>query len=228
MSLQENYQKLILELPTDVHLLVVSKNRSVQDIEVLYHLGQRHFGENRAQELMEKAQTLKHLSDIQWHMIGSLQTNKLKKILQIENLFAIHSVDRYSLVEAITKEDNTLKRNSLIALFWELNISGDKSKQGFSDLNSEVVLHMKRISNSKNFYNAGLMCMGTLDDDVALSKTKKIFQQLHNIKTDILRSQDLNQVFPKGVLLSMGMSHDYKIAISAGSQWIRVGSKLFA
>lgn len=224
MSLIDHYQRLKQNIPQHVQLLVVSKKQSIADIETLYHLGQRDFGENRIQELSEKNQLTMHLSELRWHMIGQIQSNKIRKLLSINRLVAIHSVDRLKLIDDLIKNQDCIKQKTKIALFWEINLSKDKSKHGFTEI-AELRKSLEVAPLLEKFYYQGLMCMGPLEDDTSLTKTKIVFQEMQLLKN--LWQKELSAIFINGLQLSMGMSHDYVEAIRFGSNCVRIGSSIF-
>ncbi len=224
MSLIDNFHNLKKSIPSHIKLIVVSKNRPISAIEELYNAGQRDFGENKIQELLEKDQQTLHLKDLRWHMIGHIQINKLKRLLSLQRLCAIHSVDREDLVQALGNYQGDLSQTHGIGLFWELNLSLDQTKYGF--INQEQVRQgLLYFEKSPKIFNQGLMCMGPSVDDEHLTKTRKVFKEMNTIKNEW--SQELGDLFPQGIKLSMGMSNDYKLAIEFNSDYLRVGSKLF-
>lgn len=223
MSLKDNYQKIKQSLPVSVHLLVVSKNQTVASIETLYHLGQRDFGENRLQELVEKDQQTEHLPEINWHMIGPIQSNKIKKLISIKRLKAIHSIDRLEMITLLVKHQDRVQATDPIALFWEMNLSGESNKHGFLDP-EELKKVLLSLPPLEKFYHQGLMCIGAVDDE-DLKKTNVIFSKMFELKNKW--QIELKQLWSKGLELSMGMSHDYVQAIKFGSDWVRVGSSIF-
>lgn len=227
MSLSQNLENIQHTLPAHVRLIVVSKNQSVGAIEELYHAGQRDFGENKIQELYEKDQATQHLSDIRWHMIGHIQTNKLKKLLSISRLQNIHSVDREELLHQLEKLQSSISNPGRIGLFWEINLTKDNTKYGFKSLEAVKSL-LGQYSRLPKFYYQGFMCMGPSQDDEHLTQTQQIFYTMKEVKDSWTKDAFYKTFFPFGIHLSMGMSHDYVLAIQAGSDNIRVGSKVFS
>jgi PLP dependent protein len=215
LQLKEDYLKVVVrvksaELPSKpVVLIAVSKTKSVEEIECLYNLGQRDFGENYAQELVEKAEyfSKKGFSDIRWHMIGHLQTNKVKKLLPI--IFAIHTVDRMGLAKEIEKECIKQKIKT-VPIFIEVNIDGEAEKSGV--LPGMVQGLMVEIQQFEHLSILGLM--GIPDPN---KNTQLAFRELSTISNKL------------GVadFLSMGMSSDFEAAIKEGATHIRVGSLIF-
>lgn len=206
MTLESRWRGVLNEIEgTRAKLLVVSKTHPADEIRTLYQLGQRDFGENRVQELEEKAQQLADLRELRWHLIGHLQSNKIPKLNKIPNLVAIHSVDDRALAEKLLKG---LVRP--IDLFLQVNTSHEVEKSGFEDfdqLASVVELVKPR----------GLMTMGTLRTDDQTGEARRCFQLLRHWR---------DRLDPR-LELSMGMSGDYPIAVAEGADWVRVGSKIF-
>ena len=192
--------------------VAVSKTKPKEDIEKIYNLGHRDFGENKVQELEYKYNNLPQ--DINWHMIGHLQSNKVRKVIPIVSL--IHSVDSLKLLKVINKESKKFDKvtNCLI----QVNISKESSKYGFKE--SELgFLNQESMSEYQNIKFKGLMGMASFTDKESIIKNE--FNNLKNIYNNIRKEiDDFN-------ILSMGMSNDYKIALKSGSNMIRVGSKIF-
>ena len=192
--------------------VAVSKTKPKEDIEKIYNLGHRDFGENKVQELEYKYNNLPQ--DINWHMIGHLQSNKVRKVIPIVSL--IHSVDSLKLLKVINKESKKFDKvtNCLI----QVNISKESSKYGFKE--SELgFLNQESMSEYQNIKFKGLMGMASFTDSESIIKNE--FNNLKNIYNNIRKEiDDFN-------ILSMGMSNDYKIALENGSNMIRVGSKIF-
>ncbi len=192
--------------------VAVSKTKPKEDIEKIYNLGHRDFGENKVQELEYKFNNLPQ--DINWHMIGHLQSNKVRKVIPIVSL--IHSVDSLKLLKVINKESKKFDKvtNCLI----QVNISKESSKYGFEDRELDF-LNQETINEYKNIKFKGLMGMASFTKDESIIKNE--FNNLKNIYDNIRKEiDDFN-------ILSMGMSNDYKIALESGSNMIRVGSKIF-
>ena len=192
--------------------VAVSKTKPKEDIEKIYNLGHRDFGENKVQELEYKYNNLPQ--DINWHMIGHLQSNKVRKVIPIVSL--IHSVDSHKLLKVINKESKKFDKvtNCLI----QVNISKESSKYGFKE-NELGFLNQESMSEYQNIKFKGLMGMASFTDSESIIKNE--FNNLKNIYNNIRKEiDDFN-------ILSMGMSNDYKIALVSGSNMIRVGSKIF-
>ena len=209
MPIARNLKAIQISLPKEVTLVAVSKTKSNTDILEAYHAAQRIFGENKAQELALKAEELP--KDISWHMIGHLQTNKVKFIAPFTSL--IHGVDSIKLLKEINKR--AAQNNRTIDCLLQVHIATESTKFGFLLTEVEQV-----ITESKTFENiriVGLMGMATFTDD-----TQQITQEFKNLST-VFQSIKSTQI----TILSMGMSGDYKIAIEQGSTMVRVGSAIF-
>lgn len=192
--------------------VAVSKTKPIKDIEKIYNLGHKDFGENKVQELELKHSNLP--KDIKWHMIGHLQTNKVKKVIPLVSL--IHSVDSLKLLKTINKESK--KINKITDCLIQINISNEDSKYGFSEDQIDF-LNKNSLNEYQNIRIRGLMGMASFSNDK--SKVEKEFDFLKGIfdsKKKKLSDFDI---------LSMGMSNDYEIALEAGSNMIRIGSKIF-
>ena len=192
--------------------IAVSKTKPTEDILKIYNLGHKDFGENKVQELEIKHSILP--KDINWHMIGHLQTNKVKKIVPFISL--IHSVDSIKLLKVINKESK--KINKITKCLIQVNISNEENKYGFkfSDLN---FLNSDFLNDYKNIELIGLMGMASYSSNKL--DIQKEFNSLNN------KYMDLKNDLSSFSILSMGMSNDYELALSEGSNMIRVGSKIF-
>jgi len=198
-------------------IVAISKTKPKEDIEAAYAVGQRIFGENRAQELEEKAAVLP--KDIQWHMVGNLQSNKVKYIAPFVDL--IHSVDKLSLLKEINKRAR--QNNRVIDVLLQMYIADEESKSGLNEEDLKALLESKAYHSFENIRVVGMMGMATLTDNKA--QIKKEFSHLKDIFDNTKASyfsEDSNFS-----ILSMGMSGDYKIALDCGSNMIRVGSAIF-
>lgn len=214
MSLVENFLNVKNQIPDYVTLIVVSKMQSVEKIKQIYDVGQRNFGENKVQELLVKKNELP--SDINWHLIGHLQTNKVKQIIDFVAL--IHSVDSIKLVEEIQLQAE--KKDIKIQILLQVKIAKEEEKYGFSKdellkLNEENYFYSK----FPNIIFKGLMGMATFTDN-----QNQIQQEFSTLKTIF---DTLKPNFKDFSILSMGMSGDYALAIQNGSTMIRVGSIIF-
>jgi PLP dependent protein len=217
MNIKNNLNNLRQTLPADCRLIAVSKTQPVEAIEEAYAAGQRVFGENKAQEMVPKYEILP--KDIEWHMIGHLQSNKVKYIAPFVHL--IHSVDSFKLLEEINKQGVRCERK--INCLLQVHIATEETKFGFSAIELKDLIQSGKLSALGSVQIAGLMGMASFTDDKEL--IRKEFQQLHSIFESLKTSPLPGNVQMKE--LSMGMSGDYPIAIEEGSTMIRVGTAIF-
>lgn len=213
MSIKENLIKIKSTLPEHVTLVAVSKTKPVRDLMEAYHAGQRVFGENKIQEMTEKHEQMPN--DIEWHMIGHVQSNKVKYMASFVRL--IHGVDNLKLLKEINKQAK--KHNRVIDCLLQIKIAEEDSKFGMSFQDASDIMASKVFSELKNIKIVGVMGMATFTDDE--NQIKKEFSFLKSI-FDKFRIQ--NSEFR---IISMGMSGDYELAIACGSNMIRVGSSIF-
>lgn len=207
------YAALQNAIPTSVTMVAVSKTKPVEDIQELYHLGQRDFGENYVQELVEKQTQLP--SDIRWHFIGHLQSNKVKYIVPFVHL--IHGVDSLKLLKEINKQAAKIGR--VINCLLQVHIASEETKFGFDEAELKALGNLDELANIKV---VGLMGMASFSDDLDL--VAKEFAGLKQLFDEMNKGfADDNQLS----ILSMGMSSDYQLAINQGSNMIRIGSLLF-
>ena len=211
MSIEKQISMIKNEIKDKADLVAVSKTRSIQEIQEAYNSGQLKFGENRVQEIVDKQSKLPN--NIEWHMIGHLQKNKVKYIAKFINL--IHSVDRISLAKEIDK--HAKKENRRIDCLIQLKISKEESKFGLQI--EDFKNFYESSQNYKNLNIIGLMGMASFTDDNEL--IDKEFKKIKTIYDDMVLIDSRFKV------LSIGMSDDYNIAIENGSNMIRVGSKIF-
>lgn len=212
MSIKENYKKIKDQLTADIQLVAVSKTHPVSAIQEAYDLGQRVFGENKVQELMEKAPLLPQ--DIQWHLIGHLQTNKVKYIAPF--IDTIQSVDSEKLLAEINKE--AAKNNRSIKVLLQAKIAAEESKFGLEISEAKAIFQQYIDGDFPNVEITGLMGMATFTDNE--QQIRKEFLTLKAL------FDELNQLKPLKTL-SMGMSDDFPIAIECGANSVRVGSAIF-
>lgn len=199
---------------SDVTLICVTKTMPVEDLREAYDAGQRSFGENRVQEINDKFPQLP--SDIQWHMIGHLQRNKVKYLM--DKAVMIHSVDSASLAAAISKE--AVKAGRVMDILLEVNAAGEESKFGLGY--GDVLPLVKEISTLPGIHICGLMTVAPYTDD---PETNRIFfKKLRELSVDIDR-QSIDNVSMN--ILSMGMTGDFEVAIEEGATHIRVGTAIF-
>ncbi len=212
MSLKENHQNLQKNIPAPVTLVAVSKTKPVADLEQVYEAGCRHFGENKPQEMLLKYETLP--KDINWHMIGHLQSNKAKTIVPF--VYLIHSVDSLKLLQVI---DNEAKKNNKIQnCLLQIFIAKEETKFGLSENELEEILQIIDNQTLKNISIMGFMGMASFTDDQ--TQIKQEFQTLKALFDKYQQKYALK-------VLSMGMSGDYALAIQEGSTMVRVGSAIF-
>ena len=218
MSIAENLLSIKNNLPEKVTLVAVSKTKPVADLMEAYNAGQRIFGENKIQEMTEKWEEMP--KDIQWHMIGHVQTNKVKFMAEYVSL--IHGVDSLKLLQEINKQAQ--KHNCVIDCLLQMHIAEEETKFGLDEEELNEILDF--VQNKKeeltNIRIVGLMGMATFTDNQ--EQIKKEFSHLKSIfeKTNQLLTSNFQLL-----TLSMGMSGDYKLAIECGSTMIRVGSSIF-
>ena len=197
-------------IPENVNIIAVSKTKPVEKIKQIYDLGHKDFGENKVQELVKKHEELPE--DINWHLIGKLQRNKVKYIAPFIHL--IHSVDSEKLLSQINKEAE--KNNRIINVLLQIKISNDPLKTGFDFSVLEIMFSSDSFLKYKFINVLGFMGMGSIDH----SKNKEEFKKISNYFNEIKKTYDLKY-------LSLGMSNDYKLAIKYNSNMIRIGSLIF-
>lgn len=213
------YQQLTEELaPQQVTLVAVSKIKPASDIQALYDLGQRDFGENYVQEVVDKQGVLPQ--DIRWHFIGHLQSNKVKYIAPFVHL--IHGVDSEKLLSEINKQGK--KHNRVIDCLLQIHIAQEETKFGLDEqeLDALIVKTNTDATAWSNIRIKGLMGMASFSED--MNKVRAEFQQLKQLYS---KHSQLNSAACRFTTLSMGMSGDYKMAIEEGSNMVRIGSLLF-
>lgn len=215
MDIAQHIQELQASLPQGVTLVAVSKFHPVEALQEAYQAGQRVFGESRAQELVAKQLVLP--KDIEWHFIGPLQTNKVKDIAPFISL--IHSVDSLKLLNEIEKQ--AAKHERIIRVLLEIHVAAEETKHGFTP--NECRELVNQLPELPHVQICGIMGMATLTDDESL--IRKEFHTLHALFTELKETVFCqSEAFS---ILSMGMSHDYKLAIEEGSNMIRVGTYIF-
>ncbi|GAB1415218.1 YggS family pyridoxal phosphate-dependent enzyme [Paludibacter sp.] len=217
MSVSNNLVTIRTNIPSNVKLVCVTKFHSDDTIMEAYNVGERIFGESRVQELIEKHERLP--SDIHWHFIGHLQTNKVKYIAPFVEL--IHGVDSIKLLNEIDKQ--ALKNNKIINCLLQVHIADEETKFGFSPDEIMNLFQTNNLDNYPNIKICGLMGMATFTEDIQQVKEefKSLKSLFEKIKLDFLADDvDFKEI-------SMGMSDDYKIAIEEGSTMVRIGSSIF-
>ena len=213
MSIASNILQIISNIPEHVTLVAVSKTKPNEDILEAYQSGQRIFGENKVQELTDKYESLP--KDIKWHMIGHLQSNKVKYIAPFVSL--IHGVDSFKLLQEINKR--ALQNNRKINCLLQIHIAQEETKFGFSESEVIQLLSSEEFKTLENINIAGLMGMATFTDNENQIKNEFNFLKQLFKKLSVQHSQLKT--------ISMGMSGDYQLAIECGSTMIRVGSSIF-
>lgn len=198
----------------DITLVAVSKTKPVEMLQEVYDLGIRDFGENYVQELVDKVDKLPN--DIRWHMIGHLQTNKIKYI--IDKVYVIHSVDTLHLAEAISKE--AVKRNLTIKILLEVNVANEETKFGLTKDN--LLDNYKEIMNLPNIDICGLMTSAPYVEN--MEDNRQYFVELRSLMIDL---KDKGLYNKDNYYLSMGMTGDYPVAVEEGATFVRVGTGIF-
>lgn len=205
-------------------LVAVSKYSPVEDVALAYSLGQMDFGENRVADLAAKASNFQfnQRQNVRWHFIGTLQTNKVKELMKIPNLWAIHSVSSKKLLEEILRREGEFQGPEL-NLFFQLNTSKEEEKSGF-DTVEEIAEAIEFLLTKKksNLICRGLMTMGSIREENFEEAARKSFHELREARDYLAEKFNL-----KDLKLSMGMSQDYKIALEEGADYVRVGSLIF-
>ncbi|GLB51222.1 YggS family pyridoxal phosphate enzyme [Neptunitalea chrysea] len=216
MQIQENLKDIKSTLPEQVTLVAVSKTKPIADLQEAYDAGQRIFGENKIQEMTEKWEVLP--KNIEWHMIGHVQTNKVKYMAPYVSL--IHGVDSFKLLKEINKQAK--KNDRVISCLLQIHIAEEDTKFGFSEEELMETLALEEFSLLSHVKVVGLMAMATFTENEEqiereFSSLKKLFDKLKNTTTLNIEMK----------VLSMGMSGDYKVAIKNGSTMVRIGSSIF-
>lgn len=212
MSIQENYHKIKAQIPENVELVAVSKFHPVEKIKEVYDCGQKVFGENKVQELLTKVNELP--ADIQWHLIGHLQTNKVKYIAPF--IDTIQSIDSEKLLLEINKE--AVKNNRKIKVLLQVKIAEEETKYGLEISEAKEIFSNYLENQYPNIEILGLMGMATFTDNK--NQVKSEFLVLKSLFDEL-------STFKKLETLSMGMSDDFKLAIECGSTSVRIGSAIF-
>ncbi|MCR8669179.1 YggS family pyridoxal phosphate-dependent enzyme [Aestuariibaculum sp. M13] len=216
MSIPQNLNHIKSDLPAHVTLVAVSKTKPVPDLMEAYNAGQRIFGENKIQEMVEKHEVMP--KDIQWHMIGHVQRNKVKYMASFVNL--IHGVDNFKLLNEINRQAARYRR--AINCLLQIKIAEEDSKFGMTTAEASEILQSDDFSELQNIKIVGVMGMATFTDNETqikqeFTKLKETFDELKAIETPNCKLETI----------SMGMSGDYKLAIDCGSTMVRVGSSIF-
>ena len=216
MKIKKNLQSILSKIPDNVTLVAVTKTKPLSDIMEAYQAGQRHFGENKIQEMVDKFDQLP--TDIEWHMIGHVQRNKVKFMAHFVSL--IHGVDNFKLLKEINKQAE--KHNRIIDCLLQIKIASEDSKFGMTSEAAADILQSEEFSELKNISIKGVMGMATFTDDT--NQIKKEFKFLKQVFDNLKKAQTNNSQLKT---ISMGMSGDFHLAIECGSNMIRVGSSIF-
>jgi len=216
MSIAQNLLKIKSSLPSTVTLVAVSKTKPIPDLMEAYDAGQRIFGENKIQEMAEKWEQMP--KDIEWHMIGHVQTNKVKFMMPFVSL--IHGVDSLKLLEEINKQAK--KNNRIIDCLLQIHIAEEETKFGLNEEELNEILTSATFQKMKNIRIVGLMGMATFTDN-----QEQIKKEFTHLKSIFDKLQPLQTANCKLQTVSMGMSGDYQLAIECGSTMVRIGSSIF-
>lgn len=216
-SIAHNIQVIKSQLPSSVRLVAVSKTKPAEAVLEAYNSGQRIFGENRVQEIVSKKEQLP--GDIEWQMIGHLQSNKVKQLVPLVSM--IQSVDSFRLLSVINAESQ--KINRITSCLLQVHIAAEETKTGFSPAELTEMLGSEEFDNLLNVRICGLMGMATFTDDH--DQVRREFRFLANLFRDCKQRYFANT--PSFTELSMGMSGDYQIAAEEGSTMVRIGSLIF-
>ncbi len=212
MSIQENLKTIEATIPAHVTLVAVSKTKPVEDLQEAYAAGMRDFGENKIQEMCDKYEVLP--KDIRWHMIGHVQTNKVKYMAPFVHL--IHGVDSLKLLKEIHKQAQ--KNNRVIDVLLQQFIADEETKFGLDEEEIQQIMQ-EEIQHLPNVRVVGLMGMATFTEDES-----QIHEEFRSLKSNF---DSLKSIYQNISILSMGMSGDYQIAIEEGSTMVRIGSSIF-
>lgn len=222
MSIASNLNSIRALLPSNVTLVTVSKTKPVSDLMQAYEAGQRIFGENKIQEMADKWEEMP--KDIQWHMIGHVQTNKVKYMAPFVSL--IHGVDSLKLLQEINKQ--ALKNNRIIDCLLQMYIAEEETKFGLDENELNSLLSSTEFKEMKNIRILGLMGMATFTENQ--NQIKKEFTHLKSIFDSLQQNKDVQKyasVMDNFSIISMGMSGDYQLAVECGSTMVRIGSSIF-
>jgi pyridoxal phosphate enzyme (YggS family) len=222
LDIAKNIEKIKQTLSPTVQLVAVSKTKSNQEILEAYQAGQRVFGENKIQEMTQKYHDLP--KDIQWHMVGHVQTNKIKYMAPFVSL--VHGVDRFKLLKELNK--HAQKNNRVINCLLQIHIAQEETKFGLNEQELFELLQAEEFKTMTHICVKGLMGMATFtDDSLQIEKEFSYLKSLYDRLVQLVSSD--TEAFPRlqPEILSMGMSGDYQIAIQCGSTMVRIGSHIF-
>ena len=219
-----NLQRIWREI-LPVELIAVSKYSTPEEVSFAYHAGQKDFGENRVQDLIEKVHYFEQedLNDVQWHFIGHLQSNKVKELFKIKRLHSIHSIDSLKLLNELFKKESEAHFDQC-HLFLQVNTSKEEEKSGFEsveDLSKAIEDIIAAEKKGSKFIFRGLMTMATIRTDQQELEAARCFKELYDLKLE------LEKKYQREIYLSMGMSQDYHIALQFHSNYVRIGSSIF-
>lgn len=217
MDIGKNISEIKDSLPAVTKLIAVTKTKSPETIMEAYRAGHKAFGENKAQELLQKFEELP--KDIEWHFIGHLQSNKAKYITPFVNM--IHGIDSFKILKAVNKEAK--KNDRVVPCLLQFHIAQESTKFGLDETEAKEILNSETFPALKNVYIAGVMGMATYTDDHEQVRTE--FRKLKDIFTWL--KKDYFSGNPEFSEISMGMSDDYHIAVEEGSTMVRIGSNIF-
>ena len=217
MNIEKNLDRILKEIPQNVTLVAVTKHRSIEEIQRVVDYGIKDLGENRVQELLDKYDKIK--GDIRWHLIGHLQTNKVKYIAPFVSL--IHSVDSLKVLAEINK--HALKNDRIIDCLLQIYIADEDTKFGLDHAEAIELLRSEEFGGFKNIRIRGLMgiASNTENEKIVKEEFYELKMLFDGIKTTYFRKEESFDI------LSMGMSSDYKVAIEQGSNMVRLGSTIF-
>jgi pyridoxal phosphate enzyme (YggS family) len=216
MSIANNLQHIKSQLPENVTLVAVSKTKPVEDLMEAYNAGQRIFGENKIQEMTEKWQYMP--KDIEWHMIGHVQSNKVKYMIPYVKL--IHGVDSLKLLKEINRQAVRWRKN--INCLLQIHIAEEETKFGLNENELIELINSEEFKSFENIKVIGLMGMATFSDN-----QEQIKKEFNSLKSLFDKYQDHQTPNFQLQTLSMGMSGDYQLAIDCGSTMVRIGSSIF-
>jgi PLP dependent protein len=217
MTIPQNLLQIKYQIPDSVTLVAVSKTKPVADLMECYNAGQRIFGENKVQEMVDKYEVMP--KDIDWHLIGHLQSNKVKYMAGFVSL--IHGVDSLKLLEEINKQAQ--KHNRIIDCLLQIHIAQEETKFGLNETELFEIINSNEFKSLENIKIVGLMGMASFTDNQSQIKTE--FTNLKEIFNKLQQQPKTQNQQP--TTLSMGMSGDFKLAIDCGSTMVRVGSSIF-
>lgn len=213
MSIEENLNKIKKDISKDITLVAVSKTKPIEDLKIAYDLGQKDFGENKVQELIDKEESLP--KDIRWHFIGNLQTNKVKYL--VGKVFLIHSLSSVKLLKKIEEEFS--KKDCIANVLIQINIGKEETKGGIFE--EDIESFINEVETCNNCKVKGIMAIIPKGND---EENRYYFKKMKTIYNNLSKKSYKNITME---ILSMGMTHDYKIALEEGSNLIRVGEGIF-